>query len=117
MPTTVTGQVARFTFLIRSLRPDREVEAELQHAVDRLRLRHAQLRRRPDLLEAPAEREVISQPDVARRHPPAVAVEPLQVVCLQVQTSADALAYAALESVGPDGEAQVQAREPVERVV
>src|SRR4051812_33201502 len=118
MPSTVTGHRARFTFLMSpSLGANRVVQPELQHAVDRLCFGHAQLGARPDLFQPPTERQVVTQPDVALRGPPAVAVETLQVIGLQVQTAADPLANAALKSVRADGEAQVQPGQPIEGVV
>src|SRR6185436_20653320 len=110
LPSTVTGQVPRFTFLMRrrdaavdnssrSLRAERVVQAELEDAVHGLRLGHALQRGRADLFQPPAQRQVVAQPDVALRGPAAVAVETLQVVRLQIETPADALAHAPLEAV------------------
>src|SRR6266496_778936 len=60
MRSTVTGHRARFTFLMSpSLRADRVVQAELQHAVYRLRFGNAQLGARPDLFQPPTERQVV----------------------------------------------------------
>src|SRR5450432_865757 len=96
---------------------DRIVEAELDAAVRRQRLGHALLGGQCETLEAETQPEVVVALQVELQGRLAVVLEALKVVRLEVELAADALADAALEAVGTDGEPQVEAREPEERVV
>src|SRR5260221_4137176 len=83
--------------------PDRVVEPELAAEVRRQRLGDALLRGQREALDPQADAEVVEALEIELGRRLAVVLEALQIVGLEVELAADALADAALEAVPAHG--------------